>query len=70
MLHICGKRYVDRVEDVTKITVYTNLDEVELFVNGESVGKQKKGEFPFFYFEVKNEGETTLVAKAGELTDE
>lgn len=70
MLHICGKRYVDRVEDVTKITVYTNLDEVELFANGESVGKQKKGEFPFFYFEVKNEGETTLVAKAGELTDE
>ena len=70
MLHICGKRYVDRVEDVTKITVYTNLDEVELFANGESVGKQKKGEFPFFYFEVKNKGETTLVAKAGELTDE
>ena len=62
MLHICGKRYVDRVEDVTKITVYTNLDEVELFANGESVGKQKKGEFPFFYFEVKNEGETTPVS--------
>lgn len=70
MLHICAKRYVDRVEDVTKVTVYTNLDEVELFANGESVGKQKKGEFPFFHFEVKNEGETTLVAKAGDLTDE
>ena len=70
MLHICAKRYVDRVEDVTKVTVYTNLDEVELFANGESVGKQKKGEFPFFRFEVKNEDETTLVAKAGDLTDE
>ena len=70
MLHICAKRYVDRVEDVTKVTVYTNLDEVELFANGESVGKKKKGEFPFFHFEVKNEGETTLVAKAGDLTDE
>ena len=56
MLHICAKRYVDRVEDVTKVTVYTNLDEVELFANGESVGKKKKGEFPFFHFEVKNEG--------------
>ena len=54
----------------TKVTVYTNLDEVELFANGESVGKKKKGEFPFFHFEVKNEGETTLVAKAGDLTDE
>ena len=70
MLRICAKRYVDRVEDVTKVTVYTNLDEVELFANGESVGKKKKGEFPFFHFEVKNEGETTLVAKAGDLTDE
>ncbi len=69
MLHICSKRYVDRVEDVTKVTVYSNCDEVELFANGESVGKQKKGKYPFFYFEVKNVGETTLTAKAGELED-
>ena len=69
MLHICSKRYVDRVEDVTKVTIYSNCDEVELFRNGESVGKQKKGKFPFFYFEVKNEGTSTLEAKAGDLTD-
>ena len=70
MLHICSKRYVDRVEDKVKIKVYSNQDEVELFANGESVGVQKKGEFPFFTFEVKNEGETILTAKAGNLTDE
>ena len=70
MLHICGKRYVDRVEPVTKITVYSNANEVELFADGESVGKQTKGKYPFFYFEVKNEGETVLTAKAGSLTDE
>ncbi len=69
VLHICSKRYIDRVEDVTKVTVYSNCDEVELFANGVSVGKQTKGKFPFFYFEVKNEGETTLEAKAGGLTD-
>ena len=69
VLHICSKRYVDRVEDVTKVTIYSNCDEVELFRNGESVGKQKKGDFPFFYFEVKNEGTSTLEAKAGDLTD-
>ena len=68
-VHLCGKRYVDRVEDVTKVTVYSNLPEVELFVNGESIGK-KTAEDHFFYFDVKNEGETTIVAKAGELTDD
>ena len=69
-VHICSKRYVDRVEDVTKVTVYTNQSSVELFANGESVGVQEKGKYPFFYFEVKNSGETKLVAKAGDCTDE
>ncbi|MBQ4327646.1 MAG: DUF4982 domain-containing protein [Clostridia bacterium] len=68
-VHLCGKRYIDRVEDVTKVTVYSNQPEVELFVNGESIGK-KTAEDHFFYFEVKNEGESTIVAKAGELSDE
>ena len=68
-VHLCGKRYVDRVEDVTKVTVYSNQPEVELFVGGESIGK-KTAEDHFFYFEVKNEGETTITAKAGELSDE
>ncbi|MBR2473611.1 MAG: glycoside hydrolase family 2 protein [Clostridia bacterium] len=68
-VHLCSKRYVDRVEDVTKVTVYSNLPEVELFVNGESIGK-KTSDNHFFYFDVKNEGETTIVAKAGEFTDE
>lgn len=69
MLHICSKRYVDRVEDVTKVTVYSNQPEVELFANGESVGKQQKGKYPFFYFEVKNVGTTELKAVAGDLED-
>ena len=68
-VHICGKRYVDRVEEVTKVTVYSNLPEVELFVNGESIGK-KSAEDHFFYFEVQNIGETELVAVAGEYRDE
>lgn len=68
-VHICGKRYVDRVEDVTKVTVYSNQPEVELFVNGESLGKQSCPEH-FFYFEVPNKGESVLKAVAGELTDE
>lgn len=68
-VHICSKRYIERVEPVTKVTVYTNQNEVELFANGESVGRQTKGKYPFFYFEVKNEGETRLTAKAGGCED-
>ncbi len=70
MVHLCAKRYIDRVEDVTKVTVYSNCEEVELFANGVSVGKQKKGKYPFFCFDVRNEGETVLNAVAGSLSDE
>ncbi len=67
-VHIYGKRYVDRVEDVTKVTVYSNLPEVELFANGKSLGKQKS-DVHFFYFDVPNVGETELKAVAGDFTD-
>ncbi|MBQ9782672.1 MAG: DUF4982 domain-containing protein, partial [Clostridia bacterium] len=68
-VHVCGKRYVDRVEDVTKVTVYSNQKAVELFVNGESIGV-KEAEDHFFYFDVKNEGVSKIVAVAGDLKDE
>ena len=67
-VHICGKRYVDRVEETTKVTVYSNQPEVELFANGVSLGKQTSPEH-FFYFEVPNTGETNLVAIAGDCKD-
>ena len=67
-VHLCGKRYVDRVEDVTKVTVYSNLPEVELFANGVSLGK-KSAEDHFFYFDVPNAGRTELKAVAGECED-
>ncbi len=69
MIHLCGKRYIDRVEAVTKVTVYSNAPEVELFANGVSLGK-KHSEDHFFYFDVPNSGETRLEAVAGELRDE
>jgi len=69
MIHLCGKRYIDRVEDVTKVTVYSNQPAVELFANGESLGVKEASDH-FFYFEVPNVGTTHLVAKAGNLTDE
>ena len=70
MVHLCGKRYVDRVEDVTKVTVYSNQPAVELLANGVSLGVQQNNGLPFFYFDVPNAGTTQLVAVAGELKDE
>ena len=68
-VHLCGKRYIDRVEDVTKVTVYSSQPSVELFANGESLGVKEAPDH-FFYFDVPNSGETTLVAVAGECRDE
>ncbi len=69
MVHLCGKRYIDRVEDVTRVTVYSNQPSVELFANGVSLGAKEAADH-FFYFDVPNSGETRLVAAAGELRDE
>ncbi len=68
-VHLCSKRYIERVEDTVKITVYSNQPEVELFANGVSLGK-KTAEDHFFRFEVKNEGETKLLAVAGDCEDD
>ena len=68
-VHIAGKRYIDRVEDVTKVTVYSNQPSVELFANGVSLG-MKEAEDHFFRFDVPNAGETKLEAVAGAYRDE
>ena len=68
-VHLCGKRYVDRVEDVTKVTVYSNLPRVELFANGISLGVKEAPDH-FFYFDVPNRGETLLTAVADGCLDE
>ena len=68
-VHLCGKRYIDRVEDVTKVTVYSNQPEVELFVNGTSIGKKTAPDH-FFYFDVPNAGTSKLKAVAGDCRDE
>ena len=68
-VHLCGKRYIDRVEEVTKVTVYSNQPKVELFANGVSLGVKEAADH-FFYFDVPNVGTTKLEAVAGEYRDE
>ncbi len=37
----------DRIGEVTPVHVFTSGDEAELFLNGESLGRKKKGEFEY-----------------------
>ena len=67
-VYICGRRYVDRTERFTKIKVYSNCPEVTLYVNGEPI-ETKQGE-RVFDFRVRLEGEMTVTAKCGDLSDE
>ena len=68
-VHICGKRYVDRVEAVTKVTVYSNQPKVALYSNGELIGEKEAADH-FFHFHVPNIGYSELVAVAGDCRDE
>ena len=67
-VHLCSKRYIDRVEDVTRVTVYSNQPQVELFANGQSLGVKEAPDH-FFYFDVPNAGQTHLEAVAGSCRD-
>ncbi len=66
-VHICGRRYIDRAEDVTTVKVYSNQEKVALYANGELIGEQE-GE-KVFTFQVPLEGKVELEAEAGRFTD-
>lgn len=66
-VHLCGKRYVDRVEEETEIKVYSNQNKVELYMDGNLVG-EKTGDH-IFTFKVKINGEHHIEVRSGELYD-
>ena len=66
-VHICGKRFADRVEATTEIKVYSNQDTVTLYANGKEVGTKTGSHI--FTFRVENAGETKLEAVSGKLRD-
>ena len=66
MAHILPHwNWPERVGEVTPVHVFTSGDEAELFLNGKSLGKKKKGEFEYRlrWDEVKYEpGELKVIA--------
>ncbi|MEY8495700.1 glycoside hydrolase family 2 TIM barrel-domain containing protein [Lachnospiraceae bacterium 29-91] len=67
-IHICGRRYVDRTEEVTKIKIYSNQPSVALYVDGIFVEEQKGSRL--FEFEIPVSGSHKVAAQAGEYRDE
>ncbi|MBQ1675496.1 MAG: DUF4982 domain-containing protein, partial [Oscillospiraceae bacterium] len=67
-VHICSKRFVDRTEEKIEVKVYSNLNEVTLFVNGDKL-ETKHGEH-VFTFTVPMSSETKIRAVSGECADE
>ena len=71
-VHICGKKYKNRECSETEIKVYSNCDEVSLYVDGKLLETKKAHRV--FVFNITNIGTQTIRAAAkttnGEVSDE
>ncbi len=67
MVHLCGKRYVNRAEKETEIKVYSNQPEVRLYVDGTLIGTQSGK--TVFRFTIPLLGEHLVRAEAGDVSD-
>lgn len=59
-VHLCGSRYVDRLESVTEVKVYSNQKKIALYVDGALFGEEQ-GEH-IFKFQVPISGEHQIKA--------
>lgn len=67
-VYIAGRRYADRTESTTTVTVYTNQPSVALYANGKKVGEQTGDKV--FRFKLPLQGEVELKAVAGDCIDQ
>lgn len=66
-VHVCGSRYIDRPEKETEIKVYSNCDQVALYVDGKKYAVLEGDKV--FTFRVPIFGTHEIEARSGELRD-
>lgn len=66
-VRLCGRRYVDRAQDVTEIKVYSNQPGVTLLVDGKEFETQTGDKV--FRFQIPINGEHRIEAVSGTLSD-
>ncbi|MCR5101503.1 MAG: glycoside hydrolase family 2 protein [Butyrivibrio sp.] len=67
-VHLCSKRYHDRIEDTTEIKVYSNKESVTLYVDGKEI-ETKKGAH-VFKFNVEINGVHKIKVVSDDVCDE
>ncbi len=67
LIHLCGKRYVDRQENLTEIKIYSNQPSVSLLVDGQLFASENGDKI--FRFLVPISSEHVIEARSGDLLD-
>jgi beta-galactosidase len=69
VLHVCSKRFVDRIQDDITIKAYSNLNNVTFYLNGEKVEDINTYDVIHQAKVTLKPGENQIVVKADGLTD-
>ena len=69
MVHLCGKRYVQRAGETVEIKVYSNQEMVTLYMNGEIVDDQNPVDHICKFTVAMKDGENIFMAVAGDCKD-
>ena len=67
-VHLCGRRYVKRLEENTEIKAYSNLDELTLFVDGKEISSISNKYI--FKWNINITGKHHIKVVSGDLIDE